>query len=218
MLYCHLLHLQRCWCGFVVLWDRLFVELVFGIVGKSTKEIHRIFCLSFYTCANTISFPPNFRSTVSSAFAFHYLSVTQYFAVLLNFLWHSNNLVWTCMSLYKCIQSVEWLLCIMAHMKKNNKIQPNSCLVRVNASPSCQRKLPKESKEKESIQANDSNTVQGRQKLVNKFYKRIKRMGVWVLSFVSSFLCGAFVAFVLWWKHKNYSLNFSLSSAYPILK
>jgi len=86
----------------------------------------------------------------------------------------------------------------MFHRSKNNKIQQNDCLVEVNANSSRQRKLPKELKMKETFQENDSKSVQGQQKLVNRFYKRIKRMGVWVLSFVSSFLCGAFVAFVLW--------------------
>ena len=31
-----------------------------------------------------------------------------------------------------------------------------------------------------------------------KIYKRLKRLGVWLLSFVSSFLCGACLVCVLW--------------------
>ena len=65
----------------------------------------------------------------------------------------------------------------------------------------CQTKLPKGLQPKEKVlqETNDSESVQGHEpKLVNRFYKRIKRIGVWILSFVSSFLCGAFVAFVLW--------------------
>ena len=88
----------------------------------------------------------------------------------------------------------------MPHQAKNNKIQQHSFIDGVKAKSSRQTKLPAELKMKETSQKDDTESVpnEQRQKLINKFYKRIKRVGIWVLSFASSFLCGAFVAFILW--------------------
>ena len=86
----------------------------------------------------------------------------------------------------------------MPSQAKNNKLQHNDCLEGVKTNSLRQTKLSREYKKKENFPENDSEAVQGRQKLMNKFYKRVKRTGIWFLSFVSSFLCGAFVVFILW--------------------
>ena len=91
----------------------------------------------------------------------------------------------------------------MDHKSKNKNIINISDIKSRNVfkTATCQTKLPKGLQPKEKVlqETNDSESVQGHEpKLVNRFYKRIKRIGVWILSFVSSFLCGAFVAFVLW--------------------
>ena len=83
----------------------------------------------------------------------------------------------------------------MGHHLKNNKItQPDE----ENVKPICQTKISKGPNSKLTSRKIQSVSDEGREKLKNKIYKRVKRVGVWVLSFVSSFLCGAFVAFVLW--------------------
>ena len=82
----------------------------------------------------------------------------------------------------------------MAQQLKNNKSQQNGD----NIKPVCQTKVSKDFKTKEMNQKHNLEPDQGRQKLKHKICKRIKRVGIWVLSFASSFLCGAFVAFVLW--------------------
>ena len=92
----------------------------------------------------------------------------------------------------------------MAQQLKNNNSQQNG----ENIKPVCQTKISKELKSKEMNQKKHLEPDQGREKLKHRIYKRIKRVGVWVLSFVSSFLCGAFVAFVLWWTHKNIDFVF----------
>ena len=86
----------------------------------------------------------------------------------------------------------------MPRQAKNNKLQDNECLEGVKTNSLRQTKLSRECKKKENFPENDSEAVQGRQKLITTFYKRIKRMGIWFLSFVTSFLCGAFVVFILW--------------------
>jgi len=83
----------------------------------------------------------------------------------------------------------------MGHLLKNNKvIQPDE----ENVKPICQTKISKGPKSKMVSKKIQSASDEGREKLKNRIYKRVKRVGVWVLSFVTSFLCGAFVAFVLW--------------------
>ena len=83
----------------------------------------------------------------------------------------------------------------MAQNLRNNKItQPDG----ENVKPICQTKFSKKLQSKEMKERSRSQSDEGQEKLKHKIYKRIKRVGVWVLSFVSSFLCGAFVAFVLW--------------------
>ena len=88
----------------------------------------------------------------------------------------------------------------MSHRTKNNKIQQHNFINGVKTKALRQTKLPMELKMKETSQKEDTESVpnEQRQKLINKFYKRLKRVGIWVLSFASSFLCGAFVAFILW--------------------
>ena len=88
----------------------------------------------------------------------------------------------------------------MPHQVKNNKIQQHNFIDGVKTKSLRRTKLPEELKMKETSQKDETESVpnEQRQKLINKFYKRIKRVGIWVLSFASSFLCGAFVAFILW--------------------
>ena len=86
----------------------------------------------------------------------------------------------------------------MPRQLKNNKFKNNDSLVGDGAHFSTHTKLPRELETKKHSAENNPEAVQGRPKLVTRFYKRIKRVGIWCLSFVSSFLCGAFVVFILW--------------------
>ena len=83
----------------------------------------------------------------------------------------------------------------MGHRLKNNEVTQSD---EENVKPICQTKISKGPNSKLTSRKIQSVSDEGREKLKNKIFKRVKRVGVWVLSFVSSFLCGAFVAFVLW--------------------
>lgn len=85
------------------------------------------------------------------------------------------------------------------HLKNNKTSTPDAG----NVQPICQSRFSKKLQSKEMKGQNHSQSNEGHEKLKHKIYKRMKRVGVWVLSFVSSFLCGAFVAFVLWWTQIN---------------
>ena len=85
------------------------------------------------------------------------------------------------------------------HLKNNKTSTPDAG----NVQPICQTKFSKKLQSKEMKERNHSQSNEGNEKLKHKICKRMKRVGVWVLSFVSSFLCGAFVAFVLWWTQIN---------------
>ena len=85
------------------------------------------------------------------------------------------------------------------HLKNNKTGAPDAG----NVQPICQTRFSKNLQSKDMKERIHSQSNNGNEKLKQKIYKRMKRVGVWVLSFVSSFLCGAFVAFVLWWAQIN---------------
>ena len=86
----------------------------------------------------------------------------------------------------------------MPNKTKKNKLRNNDCLHGIEVRSSRQPKFSGKSGQKANTEVNESEHNQSREKLMNNFSKRLKRLGVWLISFISSFLCGACMAFLLW--------------------